>query len=274
MNIAIYKSPTRREEWVVSSLANGFKRHGVNITVIPKPSNPVIPTGTDLVVFIGVKSRKIRDVCVRAGVPYLLIDKGYFQRWKYHRFALNGFTPCYLGSGFSDPTRFKNLKIKLGNVRHPSASRVVFVGFDNKYAAFHGLDDATEYATNVNAKLESIIYGTSLKLFTRNRSDRAAMPFSALLPTCYCVVVHGSIAGVEAIIGGVPVISLGGRAANVVHDLSNTTLESVINPQRPNEESVAKRLAELAWCQFTTEEIAQGLAWGTISDQYRRLGNR
>ena len=271
MNISIYKSPTRREEGVVSALVAGFKRHGIKPTVIPKPSTPVVPDGTDLAVFIGVKSRKVRDVCVKAGVPYLLIDKGYFKRNRYHRFALNGFTPCYLGSGLDDPIRFKSLGIKLGNVRLPSASRIVFVGFDNKYGAFHGLEDANDYAADINNKVAKIIGGTSLELFVRSRADRAAMPFSALLPTCYCVIVHGSIAGVEAVIGGVPVISLGGRAANVVHDLSNTTLESVLNPHRPSKEGVAKRLHELAWCQFTLEEIVSGLAWSILSVEYKRL---
>ena len=271
MKIAIYKSPTFREERVVAALSQGFGRHGVNFTVIPKPSNPQIPPNTSLVVFIGVKSTKLRNACLKAGVPYLLIDKGYFHRSRYHRFALNGFTPCYLGSGHADPARFKSLHVPCSARRRPKASNIVFIGFDNKYGAFHGLTDAGEYATGVAEQVQHIIQGTSLKWLVRSRADRARMPFSAVLPSCYCVIVHGSIAGVEAVMAGVPVVSLGGRAANVVHDLSNLALEDVVNPKLPDEKAVAKRLAELAWCQFTYEEIRHGLAWEVISEQYGRL---
>lgn len=272
MNIAIYMSQTRREARLVSALVAGFKRHGVAVTATPKPADPeVYPHTADLVVFIGVKSRKVRDACLAAGVPYLLIDKGYFHRSRYHRFCLNGFTPCYLGSGIADPERFNRLGIKRRNARLLSASRVAYVGFDDKYGAFHGLEDAGVYAQKINNQINSIIKGTSLNLFIRNRHDRARTPFSALLPTCYCVVVHGSIAGVEAVVAGVPVVSLGGMGANVVHDLSNHTLESVINPAFPDPTLVSRRLAELAWCQFNIDEIEQGLAWATVSEQYARL---
>lgn len=271
MKIVIYKSATLREERVVAGLSRGFDRHGVDYTVIPKPSDPQVPPDTSLAVFIGAKSRKLRDACVRAGVPYILIDKGYFHRGRYHRFSLNGFTPCYLGSGLDDPIRFKNLQVPQYPRRKPDASNVTFIGFDNKYGLFHGLIDAEEYAAKVRSQVEPIISGTSLRWLTRTRADRARAPFSAVLPSCYCVIVHGSIAAVEAVMAGVPVVSLGGREANVVHDLSNEGLESVVNPRLPDGEDVAKRLAELAWCQFNIEEIRQGLAWGVISEQYRRL---
>ena len=271
MNITIYKAPTRREEWFMTALLKGFGRFsGVSTTVVPN-SDRVVPPGTDLAVFIGAKSRALRDMCVAAGVPYLLIDKGYFRRGQYHRFCLNGFTPCYLGSGLADPARLKGLDVKYVDRRLASASNVAFVGFDNKYSFFHGLGDADVYTANITTKIKFITEGTPFKLYMRNRAERTKLSFNALLPSCHCVVTHGSIAGVEAVLAGVPVVSLGGRAANVVHDLSSDTLESVVNPKQPDPASVAERIAELAWCQFTVEEIEKGFAWSVLSEQYKRL---
>lgn len=273
MNITIHMSQTRRERALVPKIASGFKRHGINVAVIDKPAKVEIAPNTDLAVFIGVKSRKVRDACVANGVPYLMIDKGYFKRGIYHRFALNGFTPCYLGSGLDSPERFLSFGLKVSNVRTVTARYVTFIGFDNKYAAFHGLGNADAYAASINDKLKTIIdtLGGRLELRMRSRAERLETPLSALLPHCHCIVTHGSIAGVEALLAGVPVVSLGQREANVVHSLSNDRLEDVVNPKIANSKDLNKRLAELAWCQFTAPEIQSGLAWEVIADQYKRL---
>lgn len=278
MKVVIHMSKTAREQRFVQVLVEGFKHHNVKVITRLKPPRVETDPTCDLAVFIGVKGSKVRDACVSTGQPYIMIDKGYFSRKRFHRFALNGFTPCYLGSGRSDPGRFEALNINLTNVRRPNANLVLFIGLTAKYARFHKLGNEDEYQQGICGEISRVLVEggrPDLQVYLRPKTEvrraLAGTPLPELLPKCYCVVTHGSIAGVEAMAAGIPVISLGGIKANVVHDLANPSISDVLAPRIPTREQFYKRMAELAWCQFTTDEVASGFAWDVLKEQYKRL---
>jgi hypothetical protein len=89
--------------------------------------------------------------------------------------------------------------------------------------------------------------------------------FRDLLQNCHAVVTHGSNAAVEAIVAGVPaiVVSRGACAAEPVAELDD---QRAGRPFFPSEERRRQWAANLAYCQFTLEEIASGAAWRTLHE--------
>ena len=143
---------------------------------------------------------------------------------------------------------------------------------------------ADTYTTEVCSKLHDAITksGKDLKLVYRPQPSwwqrkefhycppnaTISLPderFGDVLSSCYCLATHGSNAGVEAALAGVPVLSTGDPTTNPLHDLVNTSFDEAINaPKRPTEAELEKRLAALAWCQFKYDEISNGFAWDTV----------
>lgn len=76
------------------------------------------------------------------------------------------------------------------------------------------------------------------------------------LTNCHCVVAYNSTSLARAVISGVPVCALG--PGSLVTEVAIQSLEQIEEPITPDRSAWA---AQLAWRQFTLNEMKAGLAW-------------
>ena len=82
--------------------------------------------------------------------------------------------------------------------------------------------------------------------------------FNEILKNAWAVVNHSSNPAMQSVFNGVPVFV---SEASLSYDVGNSTLANINNPSRPGRWSWANKLAYTEW---TTEEIKQGLPWRRI----------
>lgn len=99
----------------------------------------------------------------------------------------------------------------------------------------------------------------------RDRTDRLSSDTmeQALSRDVHCLVTHNSVAAVEALILGKPVITLGPNAAT---RLARHSLSDVENLYIPTNEERLAWLAHLSFSQFTYREIETGYAWRVLNE--------
>jgi len=81
-------------------------------------------------------------------------------------------------------------------------------------------------------------------------------PLSEDLKTAHCVVTYNSNSAVEALIEGKPVFAF--DEGSMAWELANKNLNDIEDPQYPNRQQWARNLA---FCQWTLEEMREGLTW-------------
>jgi hypothetical protein len=293
MKISLYLSVKRRELALRDALIAGFEKHGDTVT--PKLRKEFWShwkdNKSDLVVYVGVKSRKMWNVCIENKQPMLLIDKGYFGRAEYHRMSLGGYQPPYLNDMELEPNRLKQLGVTL----HPKREKgniVLYAGSSHKYCMFHGLGDVSAYAAKVCAEIQQQLKAidSSLTVVYRpkpswwgNDDDEIdkTVPvgtvlsapqenFAQILKSCHCLVTHGSNAGIEALAAGVPVILTSGPGISPIYDLAEHDMTNIGKPAWPRDSERLRVLSALAWCQYNIKEIASGFAWANLKPWLNR----
>jgi len=88
-------------------------------------------------------------------------------------------------------------------------------------------------------------------------------PLSSAFDGCWCVVASASNASVEAIYHGVPVIT--SDPMSMVYDISSHDLSEIEYPKML-EENICQWFYDLAYAQWTHEEIRSGQAWSHIKE--------
>ena len=85
--------------------------------------------------------------------------------------------------------------------------------------------------------------------------------FKKILTSCWAVVNHSSNPAIESVFNGIPVFV---SESSLCHDVGNTNITDILYPAMPNREKWAHRLAYTEW---TTQEISQGLPWERIRER-------
>jgi hypothetical protein len=78
----------------------------------------------------------------------------------------------------------------------------------------------------------------------------------------HCLVTYNSVAAVEALMLGKPVITLGPNAAT---QLAQHNLSEIENLLVPTEDQRMAWLAHLSYSQFEYREIENGYAWSILN---------
>jgi len=87
--------------------------------------------------------------------------------------------------------------------------------------------------------------------------------FNKKLENAWAVVNYSSNPAMQSVFNGVPVFV---SEASLSYDVGNTTLANINNPSKPGRQTWANRLAYTEW---TTEEIKQGLPWKRIKNRLK-----
>ncbi len=199
-------------------------------------------------------------------VKYMMRVQRSFERFERRRIDLRPRVPSKVS--LTPPSKSPRLN-------------VLYCGSSQKYCNFHGLGDATVYAENVFSKVREI--GKKIPLVYRpkpswqNAVEIAGTEFSdggrplkMELSRARLLITHGSASAVEAVVGGVPAITLGPCAAQFVSG-THIDNETILDPFFPSDQARWMWLCALAYCQWSEPELRSGEAWGFIRNEIMEL---
>lgn len=182
-------------------------------------------------------------------------DRGYARRvfatWLprgenggYYRWHVDAFQLTKLFSAPDDRWKALNIEVKpwAKGGRH-----IVIAAPTPTYEKFHGIEAWTDETIRYLAK------HSDRQIVIRHKDS--SRPLQADLEGAHCVVVNGSMAGVEAAILGCPVFDCPENAASLVGISDLSKIESPVYPDRQ------PWLNALAYSQFNEQELVDGTLW-------------
>lgn len=193
-----------------------------------------------------------------AGRPWIYWDRGYARRvfatWLprgenggFYRWHVNAFQLQALRDVPGD--RWDALKTPVAPWQR-GGDHIVIANGSITYDRFHLTEGWLESTIRLLSR------HTKRKILVRDKETQR--PLADDLKGAHCLVSHGSIAAVEAVIMGCPVFVSSESAAALVGKTDLTEIESPIYPDR------AKWLHSLAYCQFDEKELCDGTLWKLI----------
>ncbi len=292
MKVVFWSSDKAREHMLADAIGKSIRADGHRYDVLrtadygeERTHEGPVP-GTDLALVFGVKGKSadiIRDHRM-LGIPTLYLDKGISRQkgtgghTEYTRIFINGGSPhAYMMGRKYPPDRFEALGYRMAERREIGGDYVLFCGSSQKYHDFHGLPPSQRYAEGVVRQLrkltdQTIVYRPkpsdhSARSISGSVHSHGTTFFDEVLRRASVVVTHGSSAAVHAILAGVPVISLGD---SITTPVAERELENVHDPFWPDETLRRRWASAVAYCQWTTRELQNGLAWSFLRDELKR----
>ena len=175
-----------------------------------------------------------RGYLSRGGKTWLPATRNEHFRWHLNRFQMARIVPGRAIAAPVQPWRRRG--------RH-----IVLAAPSKHYAEFHGIGDWVEQ-TRAEVRKH-----TDRAIIVRQKDSRA--PLQRDLTSAHCLVTHGSVAAVEAVVMGCPVVVDPSSAAALIGRTSLSDIENLATPDRE------PWLRSLAAHQFTFSEIAKGALW-------------
>lgn len=278
MRIAFLYAAKPRERLLADAFLRGCREHGHDTLEVPL--TPEITVGDyDVAVMFGVKSRDRWNAHRRAGVACLLLDKGYQRNRvagsslnEYWRVSINSHSPTrFLGSLECPSDRYRALDWHCAPWRE-SGEQIVIAGSSAKFHAFHDLPEPNDYARQIVKGIRStgserpIVYRPKPSWPDAKPVKHASFSvypesLAQAMAGAHAVVTYGSNACFEAVCAGVPCVVLGDAVAK---PLSSTTFEDIESPRLADDSERHRWLANLAYWQWTTAELAGGEAWNFL----------
>lgn len=235
--------------------AGGSMIHGDFEAVknLPDSVTPIIGCSPELTITVqGWLERKRQ---------FIYWDRGYARRvfatWLprgdnggYYRWHLN----CYQMNKISDVSadRWNALKTPVTSWQRNTKGHIVIACPTPTYEKFHAIEGWTEKTLRRLARI------TDRQVVTRDKESKR--PLQDDLKGAHSLVSHGSVAAVESVILGCPVVVDGFSSAAALVGL--TDLEQIENPIYPDRQPW---LNSLAYSQFNENELVDGTLWRLIS---------
>jgi hypothetical protein len=214
---------------------------------------------------LGGGSRKAIEHCWENSRPFYAIDTGYLGNNKskfYHRVTKNNLQ--HLGPIIDRPSDRLD-KIKWKFQKFTSGKKILICPPSQKVMELWNQDSPEEWTKQIIQELKKYtdrpvevrLKPTRTQRITNQSIDRA------LSENVHCLVTYNSIAATEALLLGKPAIALGPNAAQV---LCNTRLQDVENLTIPSKDEVEAFARHLSYCQFTQQELQNGMAWQIVNE--------
>jgi hypothetical protein len=227
----------------------------------------------------GIASGKIVDQVKAAGEDYYFIETGYLGNYRcennktgrkiYHRIVKNAMqhnTIMDVPSDRWDQLVDFNPNLKYNGWKRTGSKILVVLSSDKPFQY---------YGHNREAWLRKVVRTlkkhTDREIVFREKATRGERTndtiYDALDDDIYALVTYNSIAAVEAIQYGIPAFALAPTAAD---PLGNKDLKNIENPNMPDEDVVQKWLHNIAYSQFSLDEIITGQAWKMVLENAER----
>jgi len=212
----------------------------------------------------GIAKRKIIKRCEEEERNYFYIDTGYFGNDKhktYHRITKNSLQYVSKLDANCPSDRLNKTGVSL--TRFTPGKNILLCPPSQKAMNFWGLDleEWLESTINYIKKYSDrpIVVRTKSARSDRVNVDTMQM---ALSRDVHCMVTYNSIAAVESLIYGKSVFTMGPNAAQ---PLALKDLSKIEAPYIPSLDEVHNLLCNLAYQQFTVQEMKDGTAWDMLN---------
>lgn len=265
------------------ALIEGAAAHGDEVVMRPIAEYRSPPPGGSII--CGVVKRELLWEHQAAGVPLLYLDKGYHRvraPWRggnlpgWWRLCWNATHPtAYLMDRARGADRWNQLGVQLQPRRR--GNKLVILGSSAKFHQTERLPHPTQWVSGVVQVVQHISPAEIVYRPKPSWADAQPVegttfdhggktPVAGALADAWCSITYGSIAAVDSIISGVPCIVLGNAVARPI---SATSLSGILNPIWESEVRREQWAANLAYCHFTPDEIAAGVAWKILKETAR-----
>ena len=195
---------------------------------------------------------------------FIYWDRGYLRRvfatWLprgerggYYRWTINAFQMTDIWDMPNDRWRALNLADQV-KPRSKGGDKIVIADTLPDYWLVRGLP--VDWSHKMAEKLRA---QTSRPIVVRHKESKT--PLADELADAHCLVAHGSIAAVEAVVMGCPVFVDRESAASMVGRIGFDDIE---NTYFPDDEERQAWLNSLAYCQYNEDELVDGTLWRLI----------
>lgn len=294
-SVIFYVADKAREIMIAKALGEGILRHGHSFELRRtgdygsgrKYEGPGFET--DIACTFGVKgrSKQILKEHKALGLGVLFFDKGYTRtrgekgHTEFTRISVNNPHPLdYMMREDRPSDRLDALHIPWAPRQNTPHGHILVATSSQKYNDFHGLGDGQEHAGKIvwrirrHDTLRQVIYrpkpsADPLPALPGTSMSPAGLAIRDALLGASLLVTHGASAAMDAIIHGVPAISLGPSIARPVCG-TDITDESVREPYWPTEAAKLKWARAVAYTQFTLDEMRNGVAFELLTPELIR----
>jgi len=267
----------------ILSIVSGFKKDKNVKYEIYNSREPYKPCHVLLTyAFHGYYNKKNKLYNYHAG-PILVIERGYIARSQYYMVGINGLNGRAEFNNQNSPSdRWKKLEVKLQSWRKDGKHILVCGQCDKDASLSHwkpqSLNRKYVYRKLIRNIINQIIQHTSRKIIYRPHPQcyhpinfnkyKKRYPNVIIskqknryklykdLENCWCVVTYNSNSAVEALIAGIPVITL--DQGSMVYDITGHDLSQIENPLMYDR---VQQMCDIAYTQWTIDEMKQGLPW-------------
>ena len=219
----------------------------------------------------GIVKRKQMNQCKKDNRTFFYIDTGYFgnfpsegntsgkKRW--HRVVKNDLQHTFIRDVPSD--RWQNLVHQDKRLEwrgwKTKGSKILLVIPNGKSCVFYD-HDVEVWKKNT---IDSIKQYTDMPIEIREKGSRSYRNsiysiYDAFDSGIFATVTFNSIAAMESVAYGIPAFVTVPCAAT---PLASTDITKILTPFYPDENLVKKQCYNLAYGQFTAEELRNGTAW-------------
>jgi hypothetical protein len=284
MKVVFYAAARPIDTAISRAFCAGAKRHGADIEIAEHlPHAKSQPIRGDVAVICGVQGHRVFSRYRQRNRHAIIIDKGYTRirggelGTLYWRVSVDALQPVeYFQAVKHHADRWDKLQLAPLPWQPHEDGRVLFAGSSQDYCDWHGLGKAEDFALKTMRLLKQhtrreIVYrpkpswGRAWPL----RGFKFSPPKTKLfveLPTVFTLVTFGSNAAIEALLCGVPAVVLGD---GLCRPLAGTSLKRIERPCIPPELDRLQFFYDMAYCQWTLEEMQSGLVWEHLRE---RLG--
>lgn len=289
MRLILWQAEKGYEAIMGPAVVRGAALNGIKVET--RPIDDYRGPEADGGIIFGIVKREILWDHQRTGHPIIYIDKGFSRSrtiWQgnnvpgWWRVCINASHPtAYMMDHAYPVDRMKRAGMMLSG-RRLEGKTIVIAGSSEKFHLAHGLPHPTEWARGVVAEIGR--YTDDPIVYRPKQSWRGARtikgvifdhgaktPFGSVLEHARCVITHGSAAGVDAVMAGVPCITLGDGPARPV---SGHKIETINDPWWPDIALRRQWAANLAYFNWRPDELDNGVACQALTEQMGRLFDR
>ena len=300
--MAIFNRPNKhRYQKIVNAFTEFFELDVIDtskkdVLKIIEESN--VLSKYDFVFILGIISYREKQLCQRAGVNWIFLEKPFTQGRKRgsFRISFNSYYATKYHHLFEDNcSRFENIsRMVNGHKILPTKSLplehpVIYAGSSDKYHTWHALIDPKQYAmqqikeirvhhnADIIYKPKPIFnkdprknskhrkYSESIKGTIHLLTHKFSLQKMHLKPRC--LVAHGSNILLEACLLGIPTICLGDSP---VRKISRTKIKDLNEPYIPTHKEKMKVLNSCSFFEWTCSEVVSGEMWNYLKPVFEK----